>query len=114
MNNTIVWINLASNAVLTGAFSAFLIFLFGRDNSLVYRMQGYHTLFLRVGLCACAAGSLLNVLTLSSPPVTEVILNAGLAMVMLWAAVFHYLRFVRAARPVVRPAAKTARKKIAK
>lgn len=107
MNNTIVWINLASNAVLTVAFSAFLIFLFGRDNSLLYRMNGYHTFFVRVGLSVCAAGSLLNVLTMSNPPVTEVILNVGLAMVMLWAAVFHYLRFVRTPEPI----GKVARKK---
>jgi hypothetical protein len=42
-----------------------------------------------------AAGSLFNFLTLSTPPFSEVLLNLGLAVVFLWAAVFHYNYFIK-------------------
>lgn len=94
----ITWVNLAANCVLTVGFGAFLIFLFGRENSMMHRLKGYHLCLVKVALSVCASGSLFNVLTLSSPPGSEVVMNMGLAMMFSWAAWFHYWKFVKPLR----------------
>lgn len=96
--NWILIINLISNVVLTVSFAAFLIFLFGRENSLIHKLNGISTIGVKVGLSICTAGALYNVLTFSSPPISEVILNVGMAFVFCWAAWFHYQRFVNPSR----------------
>ena len=90
-----VWINFAASVGLTGLMAAFLIFLFGRDNSFVYKLPGYKTLALKAGLAMCTAGALLNAVTMSNPPWSEVLLNTGLATLFGWATWFHYGRFVQ-------------------
>jgi hypothetical protein len=92
--NWILMINFISNVVLTISFTAFLIFLFGRENSLIHKLKRINTIGVKIGLSICTAGALYNVLTFSHPPVSEVILNVGLAFVFCWAAWFHYQRFV--------------------
>jgi hypothetical protein len=90
-----VWINFAASLVLTGVLGAFLLFLFGRDNSFVYKMPGYKTLALKAGLAMCTVGALWNAATMSNPPWSAVLLNSGLAVLFAWATWFHYGRFVR-------------------
>lgn len=90
-----VWINFAASVGLTGLMAAFLIFLFGRDNSFVYKLPGYKSLALKAGLAMCTAGALLNAVTMSNPPWSEVLLNTGLATLFGWATWFHYGRFVQ-------------------
>lgn len=104
------FINLASNIVLSGAIGAFTIFLFGRENSMVYKLKTHSTIALKMGVSMCAAGALYNALTLSDPPPSEVILNSGLAIVSGWAAWFHYNQFVK--EPIAKPKAfKMSRKR---
>ena len=104
MNEATMWINFVSNIVLTASFTAFTIFLFGRENSFVYTMRTVNTVLLKVAICLCVAGSLYNTLTFSNPPISEVVLNAGLAILFVWAAVFHYKQYVLAPAPVTTPA----------
>jgi hypothetical protein len=90
-----LWINFAASVGLTGLMAAFLIFLFGRDNSAVYKMPAYKTIALKAGMAMCTAGALLNAVTMSNPPWSEVLLNSGLCTLFAWAAWFHYGRFVK-------------------
>lgn len=87
-------INFVCNLVLTGAFTVFLIFVFGRKNSKLYKLPFYKTILLKIGLAACTTGALVNTLNLSDPPWSEVLLNCGLAVLFSWAAYFHYTQFV--------------------
>ena len=87
-------INAFANVVITLAMTAFIIFVFGRF-SMLDKLPKYQILTIRIGLCMTAAGSLFNFLTLSTPPFSEVLLNLGLAVVFLWAAIFHYNYFVK-------------------
>lgn len=87
-------INFVASLILTISFTAFVIFIFGRPNSKLNDMPWYKTFLVKVGLCFCTAGALLNALTFSNPPWTEIVLNSGLAMVFSWAAYFHYTEFV--------------------
>lgn len=87
-------LNFISNLILSFSFTGFVIFLFGRTNSKVYELPWYKTLLVKIGLCLCTVGALLNIFTFSDPPWTEVILNSGLACLFAWAAWFHYKTFV--------------------
>ena len=88
-------VNFISCLILTGAFTAFLIFVFGRKNSKIYSLPFPQSLLPKVGLAFCTAGALMNALTLSNPAWTEVCLNFGLAVLFSWAAYFHWCQFVK-------------------
>ena len=102
---TRLWLNLASNAVLTAVMAAFLVFLFGRENSFVYKMPAYKTFALKAGLALCTVGAALNVLLLSTPQWSEVVLNLGLATLFSWATWFHYDKFVKPWKQETAPSA---------
>lgn len=87
-------INAIANVVITISISAFMVFVFGRL-SLMHKLPAYEKHTIKIGLALVAAGSLFNCLTLSTPPISEIILNFGLAVVFLWAAIFHYNHFVK-------------------
>jgi hypothetical protein len=86
-------INAFCNVVICLSISAFMIFVFGRLN-LTAKFGIVQRWIVKSGLALIAAGSLFNFLTMSVPPITEVILNIGLAVIFLWAAIFHYTHFV--------------------
>lgn len=86
--------NFSSNIVIFLSFTAFIIFVFGRTNSKINQLPWHKVIALRIGLTFVTCASLLNALTLSNPEWTEVFMNFGLAVVMVWAAIFHYIEFV--------------------
>jgi len=90
-----LWLNFSFSTVLFLSLGAFMVFVFGRDNSLAHRLPAWGNWLLRCGLAMCSAGALLNAATFSNPSWSEVLLNGGLCVVFLWAAVFHYVRFVQ-------------------
>ena len=88
-------INLICNIVIAVSMMAFIVFAFGRKDSLMYKLPTVETNLVKAGLSVIAAGAVFNALTLSTPPWTEVLLNVGLALTFCWAAIFHYNHFVR-------------------
>jgi len=100
-----VWLNFVSNAVLTMSFASFIIFVFGSQNSTIHKFSLPKLLALKTGLSICTVGALYNTLTFSDPPLSEVILNTGLATLFTWASLFHHDRFVKA------PSIKVAKKR---
>jgi len=90
-----MWMNFAANIVCCFSFGMFIVFLYGRENSLVYRMKNTRTFLLRLALSLTCAATLLNAVTFSNPAWTEVMLNIGLALLFVWAAWFHYFKFVK-------------------
>lgn len=87
-------INFVSSLVLSGAFTAFLIFVFGRQESKINQLPFLGILIPKIALAFCTAGALMNALTFSNPPWSEVVLNGGLALLFTWAAWFHWKFFV--------------------
>ena len=87
-------INFICSIVLTIAFTFFIIFTFGRQSSKLNKLPWYESYLVKLGLGFCAAGALLNALTLSNPAWTEILLNCGLAILFIWASYFHYKEFV--------------------
>jgi len=94
-----LWLNFACNSIMTISFLSFLLFVFGRSNSIVHKFSLPKSLALKAGLSLCATGSLYNAITFSDPPLSEVVLNSGLAVLFTWASLFHHERFVTPVRP---------------
>lgn len=88
-------INLIANILVVLSVTFFIIGVFGRKSPMIDRMPLYEQYFLRISLSMLAAGSLLNVLTVSTPHLTEVVLNLGVGLVFTWAAWFHWKYFVK-------------------
>ena len=106
--STLLVVNMVASGTMVLGFTAFLIFLFGRENSLVHKLEGMCTVCVKGALATCAAGSLYNMMTLSEPPPSEVVLNVGVAALFAWAAWFHWVRFVRGGGRVDAKVAKKA------
>lgn len=110
MSTYIMWINFVCNILMTLSFLCYTIFLFGRENSFVYKMRTINTVLLKIAICFCVTGSLYSVVTFCTPPMSEVILNCGLAMLFTWAAYFHYVTFVKVKVPELKITKKSKRK----
>jgi len=70
----------AANISLTGLMAAFVICVFGRDTSLVYRMPAYMALALKAALAWCTAGALFAALTPGTPTWSETLFKVGLTV----------------------------------
>lgn len=88
-------INAFCNIIICFSISAFIVFVFGRKNSMMNSLPKWESTMVRIGLITICCGSLFNLLTLSTPPLSELILNIGLAIIFLWGAVFHFKYFVK-------------------
>lgn len=88
-------INLIANSLITIGMTFFIIAVFGRRSKVIESMNFIERLFLKTALCASAAGALLNVLTLSTPSMSESLLNVGMGILFTWAAWFHWKYFVK-------------------
>ena len=86
-------VNLIANIVLCVGGTGFFLAIFTRPSSIVNKWPVLRHLSLKMGLSAFIAGSLLNVLTMYTPHISQVILNIGLALVFGWAVLFHYKYF---------------------
>lgn len=90
----IVGLNLFANAIMMVSVTFFIIGVFGRRSKMIEAMPQFEQYFLRTSLSTVAAGALLNILTISTPHLTEVILNVGIGLLFTWAAWFHWKYFV--------------------
>ncbi len=81
-------INALANGILTAGVSAFMIMLY-RSDGVVKRWPMTGSVLLKMSLVATASGALFNCLTLSTPTISEIVLNCGLAGIFAWAAAFH-------------------------
>lgn len=91
----IQYLNIVSNSIMALSLVVFIILMFGRAESLVNKFPKWEYWMLKIGLAASASGALFSALT--NPPVTwtQFLRNAGLSLLFLWAAWFHYRYFVK-------------------
>ena len=89
-----VIVNFIANVLTTLSVTFFIIGVFGRRSKMIEQMPLPEQYFLRFALSVLASGSLLNVLTFSTPHPTEVVLNLGVGLLFTWAAYFHWKYFV--------------------
>lgn len=92
--NLLTLANGVANALIAAGGIAFVVFVFGRPESAIYRSPWLARL-LKGGLSLVAVGAMANIVTFSTPPVSEIILNVGLGVTFAVAAMWHFVTFVK-------------------
>ena len=90
--------NVVANLVLSGSVLRLIIMVFGRRDSLIYR-HPIAAFFCRLTCTITLCGTVSNILTLSTPSWTEVLLNAGVSLNFLW--ISFYDRITNSTEPDV-------------
>ena len=91
----IQYLNIASNSIMTISLVIFIILIFGRNESIVHKLHKAEYWMLKIGLAASASGALFSALTNPLVTWTQFLRNAGLALLFVWAVVFHYRYFIK-------------------
>jgi hypothetical protein len=79
-------LNLIANIFIALSSAGFMVMLQDINNP-VAKMNVGIRLWIKVSLACTSGGALLNVITLSTPPMSEIILNLGLAGLFSWSYV---------------------------
>ena len=87
--NILTFINLLSNCIIGTSIMLFVISVFGRRDHPIWENK-YRAYLAKVGLGISGCGALLNVLNLSTPNATEVVLNIGLSLNFCWLSWWQY------------------------
>ena len=96
--NLLTLANGVANALIAAGGIAFVVFVFGRSESSIYRTPWVARL-LKAGLSLVSVGAMLNIVTFSTPPISEIVLNVGLGMTFAVAAIWHFITFVKQSTP---------------
>lgn len=94
MLNTIL--NFISNLCIFLGAGLFYVMLFskiGKGHKAVDSFPATSHWLVKIGLAVTTTGAFLNLVTLSSPNITEVIMNVGLGGLFVWAAIYHAKKF---------------------
>lgn len=87
-----MYLNLLSNTIIAISVAGFIIML-QEPNNPVAKMSFLLRNWIKLSLAFTAGGALLNVVTLSNPPASEVVLNLGLAGLFAWSYFWHLKLF---------------------
>lgn len=87
-------VNLIANILIFIGTTFFIIGVFGRHSKKLDKLPFLERFFIKLGLTGTSCGALFNVLTLSIPSHSEILMNVGLGFVFCWAAWFHWKYFV--------------------
>jgi hypothetical protein len=89
-------INLIANTLITLGGTAFYLMLFtriGNGAKQIDRFSRVSYYSIKASLALVITGAFLNVLIQTVPPMTEVLMNAGLGGIFVWAALWHGQKF---------------------
>lgn len=87
--NILTIINLVSNLIIFSSVFMFVISVFGRADHSIWETK-WKAYLAKVGLCISGCGALLNVINLSTPILSEIVLNVGLSLNFLWISVWQF------------------------
>lgn len=80
---TITLLNVIANIVITASLTHLTLCVFGRPDSAIYTNKFAATIC-KIAACVTLCGSVSNILTLSTPTWTEMVLNFGVSLNFLW------------------------------
>lgn len=85
-------INLISNCTIAFSAAALLIHIFGDPDNTIWdnKIKAYLAKF---GLAVTSCGAILNVLSLSTPNRTEILLNVGMSLTFFWLSWWQWEQF---------------------
>ena len=82
-------INVTANAVLAASALHLVFRVFGHPESAIWQ-KPWAAVLCKVATTVTVCGALWNVLTLSSPAASEVMLNIGIAGNFVWISLYHH------------------------
>lgn len=86
--NALTVINFVSNLIIFTSVFMFIISVFGRADHPIWEAK-WKAYLAKVGLCISGCGALLNMINLSTPVVSEIVLNVGLSFNFLWISIWQ-------------------------
>ena len=84
--------NVIANIVISISVAGFMVMLQEPTNP-VAKMPFLLRNWIKISLALTSGGALLNVVTLSTPPMSEIVLNLGLAGLFSWSYFWHLKMF---------------------
>ena len=90
--NTYTIVNIIASLLITVSVTGFILMVY-RPGSPVDEMPLPLKAWIKLSLVSVAAGSLFNVLTMSTPVWSEVLLNVGVGGLFSWAFFWHRIRW---------------------
>ena len=84
--------NVIANIVIAISVAGFMVMLQEPTNP-VAKMPFLLRNWIKISLALTSGGALLNVVTLSTPPMSEIVLNLGLAGLFSWSYFWHLKMF---------------------
>lgn len=88
----------------------FVISVFGRADHPIWETK-WKAYLAKIGLCISGCGALLNVFNLSTPVVTEIVLNIGLSLNFCWLSWWQYGETKKAKEGAVKKRKRVVHKK---
>jgi hypothetical protein len=84
--------NVIANIIIAISVAGFMVMLQEPTNP-VAKMPFLLRNWIKISLALTSGGALLNVVTLSTPPMSEIVLNLGLAGLFSWSYFWHLKMF---------------------
>lgn len=109
----LTFINLVSNVIIFTSVFMFIISVFGRADHPIWETK-WKAYLAKVGLCISGCGALLNVINLSTPILSEIVLNVGLSLNFLWISVWQFHEVKKAKKTVAIKKVKFNKKRVVK
>jgi hypothetical protein len=81
-------INFLSNLIIFTSVFMFIISVFGRADHPIWETK-WKAYLAKIGLCISGCGALLNMIHLSTPVLSEIVLNVGLSLNFLWISIWQ-------------------------
>lgn len=90
MSNThlLVLLNVAANTILAASAIHLLLKVFGHEDSEIYK-RPHAAVLCKLATSITVCGSVANILVHEVPPITECLLNIGVAMNFVWISFFY-------------------------
>ena len=95
---TITLVNLVANSIIVASLLSVIIKTFGNNNSPIWS-NTFFAWISKLGLSLTIVGCVSNILTLTTPPVREVLMNMGLGLTFCWLAWFHIEQSIKYNKP---------------
>ena len=99
MQNLDTIANATCNIFIFLSILSLVVLTFGKSDSTIYKYGAVQAYIIKIALIITALGSLANLLTLSTPPYSEILLNTGLAFLFSWMAYFYYIVIILKKNP---------------
>jgi hypothetical protein len=82
-------INVTANAILAASALHLVFRVFGHPDSAIWK-KPWAAVLCKIATTVTVCGALWNLLTLSSPAASEVMLNIGIAANFVWISLYHH------------------------